>query len=155
MVIETERLFQETYDKYSRSLYRFCLLQMKNPSDAEDVLQEVFIKRLYSAPTFQTPEHERRWMFRVATNQCRDEFKRKCHMKLPLEDMPAIPSGESSELLEQVAALPEKQRIIIHLYYYEGYSTHEIAAILGIAVSAVKMRLKRAREALRGRLEEK
>lgn len=151
---ETERLFQETYDQYGRSLYRFCLLQMQNPSDAEDMVQEVFIKRLYCAPPFQTPEHERRWLFRVAANQCRDELRRKRRTELPLEELPDTPADENSELLAQVMALPEKQRTVIHLHYYEGYSTQETAAILGVAVSAVKMRLKRGREALRGRLEE-
>lgn len=151
---ETERLFQETYDRYGRALYRFCLLQTRSPSDAEDAVQEVFIKRLCAAPAFETPEHERRWLFRVAANQCRDELRRKRRTELPLADMPAASKQENTDLLEQVAALPEKQRIVIHLHYYEGYCVREIGVILGIAVSAVKMRLKRGREALRGRLEE-
>ena len=57
-------------------------------------------------------------------------------------------------MLEQVAALPEKLRTVIHLHYYEGYSVREIAEVLGVTVSAVKMRMKRGRDALRERLEE-
>ena len=72
---ESERLFEQVYRTYGPSLYRFCLLQMKNPADAEDVLQEVFCKRLYRAPAFASPDHERRWLFRVALNQCRDALR--------------------------------------------------------------------------------
>ena len=152
---EKEALLDVVWRAWGPSLYRFCLLQMKNPADAEDVLQEVLIKRLYQAPDFETPEHERRWLFRVALNQCRDEWKRRRRQDLPLEAaaLEAMPDGER-ELLEQVAALPEKQRTAIHLHYYEGYSIEEIAALLGVTVSGVKMRLKRGREALRSRLEE-
>ena len=149
-----EALFEQVYDTYGPSLYRFCLLQMKNPADAEDVLQEVFCKRLYQAPDFATPEHERRWLFRVALNQCRDEWKRSRRTELPLEvaqHMSLTP--EELGLLEQVAALPEKLRTVIHLQYYEGYDVREIAQLLGVTVSAVKMRMKRGREALRERLE--
>lgn len=149
-----EALFEQVYDTYGPSLYRFCLLQMKNPADAEDVLQEVFCKRLYQAPDFATPEHERRWLFRVALNQCRDEWKRSRRTELPLEvaqHMSLTP--EELGLLEQVASLPEKLRTVIHLHYYEGYDVREIAQLLGVTVSAVKMRMKRGREALRERLE--
>ena len=149
-----EALFEQVYDTYGPSLYRFCLLQMKNPADAEDVLQEVFCKRLYQAPDFATPEHERRWLFRVALNQCRDEWKRSRRTELPLEvarHMSLTP--EELGLLEQVAALPEKLRTVIHLHYYEGYDVREIAQLLGVTASAVKMRMKRGREALRERLE--
>ena len=152
--MELEQLFQQSYDRYAQALYRFCLLHLHSPADAEDAVQEVFIKRLSRAPDFHTPEHERRWLFRVATNQCRDALRRKSRTELPLEALPPAPETEGERLLEQVAALPEKQRSVIHLYYYEGYSTQEIAVILGVALSAVKMRLKRGREALRDRLEE-
>ena len=152
--MDKEELFHQIYQTYGAALYRFCLLQMKHPSDAEDVLQEVFLKRLYRAPEFQTPEHERRWLFRVARNQCRDEWKRKNRTDRPLDEaaLVAVPP-EEREVLEQVAALPEKLRTVIHLHYYEGYTVEEIASLLGITVSAVKMRMKRGRDVLRNRLE--
>ena len=132
------------------ALYRFCLLQMKNQADAEDVMQEVFLKRLYRAPHFASPEHEKRWLYRVALNQCKDEWKRRHRSDLPLEAaaLMTVPP-EQRELLEQVAALPEKMRTVIHLHYCEGYSIEEIAQVMGISVSAVKMRMKRGRDALR------
>ncbi len=150
-----EQVFEKVYADYGPALYRFCLLHMKRHSDAEDVLQEVFFKRLYQSPPFETAEHERRWLFRVALNQCRDEWRRKERSNLPLEAaaLASAPTQER-ELLEAVAALPEKQRTALHLHYYEGYSVQEIAAILGVTVSAVKMRMQRGRAMLREQWKE-
>ena len=148
-------LFEEVYQTYGPALYRFCLLQMKNRADAEDVLQEVFVKRLYQSPPFESQEHERRWLFRVALNQCRDEWKKSRRTELPLDAAALVAEPrEERALLEQVAALPEKLRTVIHLHYYEGYTAEETARLLGVTVPAVKMRLKRGREALRVRWEE-
>ena len=143
-----EDLFEKTYAAYGPALYRFCLTQMGAPADAEDVLQEVFCKRLYRAPDFAGPEQERRWLFRVAANQCRDELRRRRRTDPLPEELPA-PGIEDLGLWERVEALPEKQRTVIHLHYAEGYSVEEIAGLLGTTASAVKMRLKRGREALR------
>ena len=148
--MKPETLFDQVYEAYGPSLYRFCLLHMKNPSDAEDVMQEVFCKRLYRAPKFRSPEHERNWLFQVARNQCRDELRRMRRTELPLEaaEHVSIPPAQLS-LLEQASNLPEDQRSELHLYYYEGYQVEEIARLLNISVSSVKMRLKRGRDALR------
>ena len=99
---QTAALFKRVYDTYGPSLYRFCLLQMKNPADAEDILQDVLIKRLYQAPKFKSPEHERNWLFQVALNLCRDEWRRHRRSELPLEAAAgvALPPEELS-LLEQ------------------------------------------------------
>ena len=80
-----EEIFEKTYTAYGPALYRFCLVQMKHPADAEDILQEVFCKRLYQAPGFKSPEHERNWLFRVALNLCRDQWRRSRRSELPLE----------------------------------------------------------------------
>ncbi len=149
-----ELLFEKTYETYGPSLYRFCLLQMKNPADAEDVLQEVFFKRLYRAPSFASPEHERRWLFRVALNQCRDAWKHASRREVPLEVASGAVTPEELGLLEQVSRLPEPQRVVLHLHYYEGYTLREIAGLLGVTVPTVKMRLKRGRDTLRKTWEE-
>lgn len=147
---QAKDLFDQVYETYGPALYRFCLLQMKNPADAEDILQDVFCKRLYQAPEFKSPAHERRWLFRVALNLCRDEWRRSRRSELPLEAAANVPLPPSElSLLDQVSALPEKQRTAIHLHYYEGYSVQEIAGLLGVTVPTVKMRLKRGRDALR------
>ena len=148
--MKPETLFDQVYEAYGPSLYRFCLLHMKNPSDAEDVMQEVFCKRLYRAPKFRSPEHERNWLFQVARNQCRDELRRMRRTELPLEaaEHVSIPPAQLS-LLEQASNLPEDQRTALHLYYYEGYQVEEIARLLNISVSSVYMRLMRGRDVLR------
>ena len=150
---DQETLIEQVYQTYGLSLYRFCLLQMKNPADAEDILQEVFCKRLYQAPAFSSPDHERRWLFRVALNQCRDAWKRSSRSELPLETASDAVTPEELGLLEQVSELPEKERTVLHLHYWEGYALREIAALLGVTVPTVKMRLKRGRDALRKRWE--
>ena len=148
-----QALFDRVYETYGPALYRFCLLQMKNPADAEDVLQDVFVKRLYQAPKFKSPEHERSWLYQVALNLCRDEWRRSRRSELPLAAAAGVslPPAELS-LLDQVSNLPEKQRTVLHLHYYQGYGLQEIARLLGVTVPAVKMRLKRGREALRREL---
>ena len=152
--MEKAELFHQAYAQYGPALYRFCLLQLKHPADAEDVLQEVFLKRLYRAPAFDSPEHEKRWLYRVALNQCRDELRRKRRTEVPLEEAALLAMPEvDRELVRQVSALPEKLRTVIHLHYYEGYTVEELAALLGVSVSAVKMRMRRGREALRREME--
>ena len=146
---EAEQLFEQVYRTYGPSLYRFCLIQMKNPADAEDILQEVFCKRLYRAPVFASPDHERRWLFRVALNQCRDAWKRSSRSELPLEAASAAVTPEELGLLDHVAALPESQRTVLHLHYYEGYTAKEIGEILHKNTNTVYTLLTRAREQLR------
>lgn len=103
--MDNRALIERVYRDYGPALYRFCLLQMKNPADAEDVLQEVFCKYPTRAPGFASPEQERAWLFRVAVNRCRDEF-RKSRRDIPLELAPEIAMpAEQRELLEEVAAL--------------------------------------------------
>lgn len=145
-----QALFDRVYETYGPALYRFCLLQMKNPADAEDVLQDVFVKRLYQAPKFKSPEHERSWLYQVALNLCRDEWRRSRRSELPLAAAAGVSlPPEELSLLDQVSNLPEKQRTVLHLHYYQGYNLQEIARLLGVTVPTVKMRLKRGREALR------
>ena len=147
-----QALFDRVYETYGPSLYRFCLLQMKNPADAEDVLQDVFVKRLYQAPKFKSPEHERSWLYQVALNLCRDQWRRSRRSELPLAAAGVSLPPEELSLLDQVSNLPEKQRTVLHLHYYQGYGLQEIARLLGVTVPTVKMRLKRGREALRKEL---
>ena len=150
---QAEELFAQVWEAYGHRLYRFCLLQMKNQADAEDVLQDVLIKRLYQAPQFKSLEHERNWLFQVAINLCRDEWRHRRRSELPLAAAAGVSlPPEELSLLDQVSNLPEKQRTVLHLHYYQGYNLQEIARLLGVTVPTVKMRLKRGREALRKEL---
>ena len=151
---ELTRRFEESYDAYGAMVYRLALVYLGRVADAEDVTQEVFFRLLYRAPAFADGEHEKRWLLQVTANLCRDQLKgfwrRRTAALEP--DLPAE-RAEDRGVLEAVLALPEAYRAPIHLHYYEGYSVAEVAQLLRLSPSAVKMRLKRGREQLKLELE--
>lgn len=145
----------ETYYEYKDILYRIAFTYVKNQADAEDILQETFFKYLYKAPVFDNKEHEKRWLIRVTINLCKNHLlsfwqRNRCEMA----DQSCIEfNDEEVVLLQEIMRLPAKQRGIIYLHYYEGYSCKEIAEIMRIGESTVKMRLKKGREILRKSME--
>lgn len=147
---------QQVVQQYTPRLYRLALSYCRNPADAEDIVQEVFLKYLRSAPAFQTEEQRRAWLLKVTANACRDLLRSPWRRKsCSLEDIaePAVFMEEESQLLSAVLSLGAKYRAVVHLYYYEDYSVAQIARILGISESAVRMRLLRARQKLKAELE--
>ena len=146
--------FETAYDLYGKAVYRLAMVYLGRHADAEDVTQEVFVRLLYRAPGFANGDHEKRWLLRVTANLCKDQLKGFWRRQVTeLEDtLPAAPP-EEQEALAAVMALPERYKLPIHLHYYEGYSVAEIAEILKLGQSAVKMRLKRGREMLKLELE--
>lgn len=154
--------FEIMYDKYKNLLYRIAFTYMKSNQDVEDVLQEVFIKRMYHAPKFLSDEHEKRWLIRITVNHCKNQVSSFWRKNVLTSDNTSELldkeqygfNAEESELFNAVRSLPAKQRIAIYLYYYEGYKCREIAEILKCKESTVKMRLKKGRELLKSKLEE-
>lgn len=150
MTVSYKDVFEQTYENYCLKLYRLCFMYLKNTQDAEDAVQETFIKRLYNAPVFKSVEHEKRWMYRVAINICRDQLRNKRRAELPLDFAENISIANlQQELLGDIFTVPEKYRLVLHMHYFEGFGVKEISRILGISVSAVKMRLNRGRAMLR------
>lgn len=149
--------FNEKYDQYSGMIFRLSLLNLKNIAEAEDVMQEVFVKLLYQAPQFNGAEHEKHWILRVTINLCKNRrttfWQRKREYLEDYEEL-CIQEPETGEVLQKVMNLPEKYRGVIHLHYFEGYHVNEIAKIMNIGESTVKMRLKRGRDLLKIKLEE-
>lgn len=149
---------QELVDRYRNNLYAVAFNVCKNAQDAEDVVQDTFIQYYSTRKQFETEQHVRAWLIRVAINKAKNvnnSFWRK--NKVPLEEYMetlAFETKESAELFETVMRLPEKYRIAIHLFYYEDYTTNEIAEILKISVSNVKVRLSRGRSLLKETLKE-
>ncbi|MBQ8624090.1 MAG: sigma-70 family RNA polymerase sigma factor [Oscillospiraceae bacterium] len=143
---------------YIDSVYRVALNGCKSPHDAEDVTQTTFLKLWQHKNGFEDDEHAKRWLIRVAVNECNTLWRSPWRKNtLPLEDLPKEPifsSPEKSELYYAVKELPTKYRVVIYLYYFEGYSTKETADILGISKTAVQTRLLRARQYLKDRLKE-
>ena len=151
-----EELIALMYDKYSEVLFRLCVVQLGSVSDAEDVVQDVFIKYMSVMPVFNDEEHEKAWFIRVAINRCHDKRRAKFYRTaVPLESITQYATNDSQHyVLEELQKLPEKYRAPLVLHYVEGYSVKEIADIMELTESAVKVRLHRAREKLRIEIEE-
>lgn len=135
------------------------MVYLKNSADTEDIFQNVFIKYTIRSPSFETDEHEKAWIIRVAINECKDFlksfYKRKMLPTRPdllLHQQTTSFSTGQSEVLEAVLTLHRKYREVIYLFYYEEYSAVEIAEILKKNVNTVYTRLARARDRLQARL---
>lgn len=141
---------EEIMDNYGNMLFRLCLITLGNASDAEDAVQETFIKYLQKAPEFADSEHEKAWLIKVATNKCRDilRFKNR-HPVVNIDEINEFTKDSSdSGILEALMTLPDKFRIVLVLYYVEEYSVREISRVIGKTESAVKMRLQKGRRLL-------
>lgn len=149
---------QELFERYQDNLYIIAFNVCKNAEDAKDVVQDTFMQYYSLRKEFESEQHIRAWLIRVTINKAKNvnhTFWRR--NKVPLEDYMetlAFQTPESEELFGTVMNLPEKYRIVIHLFYYEDYSVHEIAGILKISESNVKVRLSRGRALLREQLQE-
>lgn len=149
---------QELFERYQDNLYIIAFNVCKNAEDAKDVVQDTFMQYYSVKKEFESEQHIRAWLIRVAINKAKNvnhTFWRR--NKVPLEDYMetlAFQTPESEELFETVMNLPEKYRIVIHLFYYEDYSVREIADILKLSESNVKVRLSRGRTLLREQLQE-
>lgn len=141
---------ETTINKYGDMLYRLCVFMLKNESDAEDVVQETIIKRYQKAPIFETCEHEKAWLIRVATNHCRDTLRfRARHPQIDDARFTNLSHNSSdSGIMEALASVPEKFRLVLVLYYIEDYRIEDIANIINRTSSAVKMRLQKGRKLL-------
>lgn len=148
-------LLSECIRKYHGTVYRAAYSYLGNHADAEDIVQDTFVKLLSHGGGFESDEHMKAWLIRVAVNLSKNLLK-SCRYTRQTELDDSIPceSGEEHSLLQAVMALPPKYRTAIYLHYYEGYSAREIAAITGSTVSAVTTRLARGRERLKKTLLE-
>lgn len=146
--------FAEIVRRQEHKLFRTALIVMKNKADAEDVLQDVFIKLVEKSPLFESEAHETAWLMRVMVNLCKSRLRAHWRKKqVPLtEDYPTRDDTQR-EVTQAVLALPTILRIAVNLYYYHGYSTREIAEITARKESTVRKDLTRARRALKMYLE--
>lgn len=149
----------EIYDKFSGAVYRIAFMYCKNKADAEDITQETFIKRFTADVTFPDDKSEKAWLLRVAANKCRDMFRsaryRFMRSAVPIEEAGLVyESPEESLVFHAVMELPPKYRLVIHLFYYEGYSAAEIGRMTECSESTVQTRLYRARNMLKKSLGE-
>ena len=149
--------FEACYAKYGAMLFRLALSQLGTKEAAEDVVQEVFLKRM-SRRDFRDIEHEKRWLIRVTVNECHSLWRKEGRRReVSLSGcLPAAEISQEERLQTEamLASMEPETRLIFHLYYYEGYNLSEISEMLCWSLSKVKMRLKRGRDRLRLSWEE-
>ena len=146
---------------YADMVYRIAYVYCQNKSDSEDIVQEVFMRYIQSIPLFESEEHRKAWIIRVAVNCCKNlvasSWKRKVSLMavdIDHRKFHMIPNKSGNdEVYNAIAKLKKMDRILIHLFYYEEYSIDEIAKMLNLKVSAVKTRLFRTRKKLKDILE--
>lgn len=148
----TEKYIEETVKKYSPSMLRASYAILKNKDDAEDAVQEAFMKLIYKEPTFNDENHEKAWLLRVTINISKNMLK-SSYRKNELYSEPQTAESSTDEVLPYVFKLNERYRTVIHLYYYEDYSIKEIASILKIPAATVGTRLSRGKMLLKNMLE--
>ena len=153
----TDTEFETAVGRYGDTVFRLAYSYLKNRADAEDVMQETLLKLYLERKSFQSPEHERHWVVRVAVNECKRLSK--CFWRtrtVPLESAPepSFSDEDRRAVYREVMALPGKYRVPLYLYYYEGYPVKDIAALLGLKASTVQTRLARGREQLKTILTE-
>ena len=145
---------EELVTKHENTLYRAALAILGDVQEAEDAVQETYLRYLEKRPELRDENHEKAWLLKVTANRCKSVLRqRRRHPAVELLDVYPAPEGDTRELVEAVLALPANQRAAIHLFYNEGYSTEEIAAILGQRPGTVRSHLSRGREALRRKLK--
>lgn len=153
--LDSEEDIRRVVSEYSSMLLRLACTRLDSPADAEDAVQEVFLKLLTTRPVFRDAEHEKAWLIRTTLHRTSDLRKAAARRNAPLEEAAQAAAAETEqELLHAVRALPEKYSAVIHLHYYEGYSMKEIGTLLGIPAATVGSRLARGRERLRQMLKE-
>ena len=145
---------EEIVKRNEDKLFRTAIAIMGGKADAEDIVQDVFVKLFEKQPHFESMEHETAWLIRVAVNQCKSRLRSHWWKKnVPLLDIYPAQTSEQQNIMETVLSLPIKYRIVIHLFYYEGYSTKEIAKITEQKESTAREQLTRARRMLKAFLE--
>ena len=146
----TRAEFVATYNRQVDTVYRVCYSFMKNRADTEDMVQETFLRLLSTGKEFESERHEKAWLIVTASNLCKDALKKWWRKSENIEDFLDIaeePKQEDS-ILEIILQLPNDYKDAVYMYYYEGYSTVEIAQHLKCPEATVRSRLSRARSKL-------
>lgn len=149
---------QQLIQNYQNSLYAAAFNICQNQMDAEDVVQEAFVQYYTTKKEFENEQHIKAWLIRIVINKAKNITrtfwrKNKCALEDYMETL-TFPDTQSRNIFEEVMKLPDKYRIVIHLFYYEEYTVREIADILKLSESNVKVRLSRGRALLKESLKE-
>lgn len=155
-LFRTNKEIAEIYEKHVDTVYRVCFTYLKNIPDTEDAVQTTFVKLIKYKGEFESTEHEKSWLIVTATNSCKDLLKNWWNKRENIEKYENSLSQtpfEIDDTLSCVLRLPDKYKVIVYLYYYEGYSTVEIAKMFKKADSTIRNQLRKARNMLYEKLE--
>jgi len=147
-------IFKEKYNLYANDLYIISYGYLHNKYDAEDIVQDVFLKYLANKRVFTDLDHEKYWLIRVTINLCKDFLKKKKRVNIDVEYVKNIAnSNDENQILKyEINKLPDIYKDVIVLYYYKNYPTKDIANMLKTSDSNVIKRLERARQILKERM---
>ena len=143
--------YTQAVECHSDSVYRLAMMYLRNPQDARDCCQDVFVKLMEHKKAFVSDEHRKAWLLAVTKNICRDQLRRAVRRQTAsLEALASLPCPQAdNDLLAAIFILPENDREVLYLHYYEGYAVREICTLLRLRESAAKQRLLRARSKLK------
>ncbi|MGI5984587.1 MAG: RNA polymerase sigma factor [Oscillospiraceae bacterium] len=147
---------EEIYRRHFDMVYRISFSYLKNTSDTEDAAVDVFAKLMQKSIVFQNAEHEKAWLIRTTINTCKDYLSHWWRSRADIDDYGNLQSDDPfhiDETLKAVMELPTRYKDVIYLYYYEGYTSEEVAGILRKPHSTIRNHLCEARNLLRGVLE--
>lgn len=152
---DMDRIVQQ----YGDSLMRICFLYLKDVYLAQDAVQDTFLKIYRNYHKFDTNSSEKTWIMRIAINVCKDYLRSAWHRKVNVQEvLDEIPTHsethEDDTILIEIMRLKPHYREVILLFYYQDMKISDIAQVLGSPESTVSVRLKRAREQLKKRLED-
>lgn len=151
--------FEEVFHRYGGKLFGLCLRMCGNRSDAEDMIQEIFVLLLNKIQAFRGESRFSTWLYRVAVNACISHLRRRRDAQVPLDDDLPEPVSRAADapdaavhrtaLIRALGQLPEGYRAAVILHDIQGFNHEEIAGILGISVGASKSQLFKARRRMR------
>ncbi len=148
---------EEAYRAHADAVFAAAFSVCRSRADADDVVQDTFLRYLTKPKEFDSAAHLKAWLLRVAINRATDLTRSRWRDHLSWEEeIAALPfeAPEDERLMDAVLQLKEPDRIVVHLYYFEGYSVKEIAQLIQRREGTVKSRLCRARAALKTMLQE-
>ena len=155
----TKDYISDLLDKYGDMVLRIAYTYLKNRADAEDIVQDVFLRIIDKKPSFNDENHEKSWLIRATINMCKNKVnmfwnKNKCSIDDVQEFAVSDKYNTDTSVFQAVMALGEKYRVVVYMYYYEGYSTPEIANAIGKNETTIRSLLHRARNKLKDMLKE-
>ncbi len=155
----TKDYISDLLDKYGDMVLRIAYTYLKNRADAEDIVQDVFLRIIDKKPSFNDENHEKSWLIRATINMCKNKVnlfwnKNKCSIEDVQKFAVSDKYNTDTSVFQAVMALGEKYRVVVYMYYYEGYSTPEIAKVIGKSETTIRSLLHRARNKLKDMLKE-